>query len=59
MPIHLSRDFNPAYIHDEAWGIVATDDGGCTIVGGTGDKYKCYPETNENGVSGQWEVYLL
>ena len=53
------RNFNPAYIHDEAWGIVATDDGGCIIVAGTGDEYGRYSETNENGVSDQWEVYLL
>ena len=26
------RGFNPQYIHDEAWGIKATDDGGCITV---------------------------
>ena len=33
------RGFDPAYVHDEAWGVQATPDGGCLIVAGTGDEY--------------------
>ena len=33
------RGFDARYIHDEAWGIKATCDGGCIISAGTGDEY--------------------
>ena len=33
------RGFDPKYIHDEAWGIRATSDGGCVVVAGTGDEF--------------------
>ena len=36
--------FNPQYIHDEAWGIKATNDGGCVVIAGTGDEYEEYSE---------------
>ena len=31
------RGFKPKFIHDEAWGIKSTTDGGCIVVAGTGD----------------------
>ena len=52
------RGFNPQYIHDEAWGIKATNDGGCITVAGTGDEYN-YSECNGNDCSDTWNVYLL
>ena len=53
------RGFDPKYIHDEAWGVCATPDGGCLIVAGSGDEYINYSEQNENGDSNQWVVYLI
>ncbi len=53
------RGFDPQYIHDEAWGIKATADGGCLIVAGTGDEYGSYSQTNANGSSDVWRVYLV
>ena len=54
------RGFDPNYIHDEAWGVSATSDGGCVVVAGTGDEYDEYSATCENGSnSNVWEVYLL
>ena len=55
------RGFNPVYIHDEAWGVSATNDGGCIIVAGTGDEYDNYSavceKTGEN--SNTWSIYLV
>lgn len=53
------RGFNPNYIHDEAWGIKATADGGCIIVAGSGDEYESYSSCNTNGCSDVWRVYLI
>ena len=52
------RGFNPQYIHDESWGIKATDDGGCTTIAGTGDEYN-YSDCNGNDCSDTWNAYLL
>tara|TARA_Y100001935_G_scaffold247135_1_gene242624 strand:- start:4818 stop:6158 length:1341 start_codon:yes stop_codon:yes gene_type:complete len=52
------RGFNPQYIHDEAWGIKATNDGGCVTVAGTGDEYN-YSECNGNDCSDTWNAYLI
>ena len=52
------RDFNPQYIHDEAWGIKATSDGGCVTIAGTGDEYN-YSECNGNDCSDTWNAYLI
>ena len=52
------RGFDPRYIHDEAWGIKATPDGGCVVVAGTGDEYS-YSACNGNICSDKWEVYLV
>lgn len=53
------RGFDPRYIHDEAWGVRATPDGGCILAAGTGDEYGNYSETIGSDVSDQWEVYVI
>ena len=55
------RGFDPKYIHDEAWGIKATNDGGCIIVAGTGDEYGAYKRRcgNNGDNSNEWRVYLI
>lgn len=53
------RGFDPRYIHDEAWGIRATPDGGCIITAGTGDEFRSYSETIGSDISDQWEVYAI
>ena len=53
------RGFDPLYIHDEAWGVKATNDGGCLTVAGTGDEYDNYSECNSNGCSDIWNAYLI
>ena len=52
------RGFNPLYIHDEAWGIKATPDGGCIVVAGTGDEYT-YSECNATSCSDTWHTYII
>ena len=52
------RGFNPEYIHDEAWGIKATNDGGCVTIAGTGDEY-AYSECNGDDCSDVWNAYLI
>ena len=52
------RGFNPQYIHDESWGIKATNDGGCVTIAGTGDEYS-YSECNGNDCSDTWNAYLI
>ena len=52
------RGFNPQYIHDEAWGIKATNDGGCVTIAGTGDEYS-YSDCNGNDCSDTWNAYLI
>ncbi len=52
------RGFDPRYIHDEAWGIKATPDGGCVVVAGTGDEYS-YSACNATACSDNWAVYLV
>lgn len=55
------RGFDPKYIHDEAWGVRATSDGGCVVVAGTGDEYGSYKRRcgNEGDNSNVWHVYLI
>lgn len=54
------RGFDPKYIHDEAWGVKATNDGGCIIVAGTGDEYNEYSaQCNGRTNSDVWEVFLI
>ena len=55
------RGFNPKYIHDEAWDVKATTDGGCIVVAGTGDEYGNYNRKcgNDGDNSNTWHVYLI
>ena len=55
------RGFDGKYIHDEAWGVVSTKDGGCIVVAGSGDEYNNYDMTckNLNQSSNNWVVYLI
>ena len=53
------RGFNPQYIHDEAWGVNATNDGGCVVIAGTGDEYEEYSECNDLDCSDVWSAYLI
>ncbi len=55
------RGYDPRYIHDEAWGIKATADGGAITVAGTGDEYAQYSQCNNapSDCSDVWRVYLV
>ena len=53
------RGFNPLYIHDEAWGVHATNDGGCVTVAGTGDEYEQYSECIGDVCSDIWNAYII
>ncbi len=55
------RGFNPKYIHDEAWGIKSTLDGGCVVIAGTGDEYGTYKRKcgTEGDNSNTWHIYLI
>ena len=55
------RGFDPEYIHDEAWDIKCTTDGGCLVVAGTGDEYSNYGAYCATGQwrSDQWAAYLI
>ena len=53
------RGFDPRYIHDEAWDIRATSDGGCIIIAGTGDEYDNYSACQNDVCSDNWEVYAI
>jgi len=55
------RGFKPKFIHDEAWGIKSTSDGGCIIVAGTGDEYGRYRRRcgNDGDNSNTWHIYLV
>lgn len=53
------RGFDPRYIHDEAWGIRATPDGGCLVVAGSGDEYENYSAHSQDELSDKWVVYLI
>ncbi len=54
------RGFKPKYIHDEAWDVKNTNDGGCIIVAGTGDEYNQYKrKCGDDDNSSIWHVYLI
>lgn len=53
------RGFNAKYIHDEVWGLRATQDGGAVVVAGTGDEYWTYSTCNGEECSDAWRVYVL
>jgi len=53
------RGYNANYIHDEAYGVRQTPDGGYIIVGGTGDEYSYSSCTHSCGCSDEWMAYLV
>ncbi len=53
------RGYDPRYIHDEAYGIRQTPDGGYVIVGGTGDEYEYSASGSPLGDSDIWQVYAV
>ena len=53
------RGYDARYIHDEAYGVKQTADGGFIIAGGSGDEY-AYSETGHpSGSSDVWKAYLV
>ena len=57
----IQEDLILRVIHDEAWDIKATADGGCIVVAGTGDEYGNYNRKcgNDGDNSNTWHVYLI
>jgi hypothetical protein len=53
------RGYDPKFIHDEAYGVRQTPDGGYVIVGGTGDEYKYSESGSPHGDSDIWKVFLV
>ena len=55
------RGFEAKFIHDEAWDIKSTNDGGCIVIAGTGDEYGRYKRRcgNEGDNSNTWHIYLI
>jgi hypothetical protein len=53
------RGYDPRYIHDEAYGVRQTPDGGYVIVGGTGDEYPYSASGSPHGTSDIWKVFLV
>jgi hypothetical protein len=53
------RGYDARYIHDEAYGIRQTPDGGYVIVGGTGDEHRYSESGSPFGASDIWKVYLV
>ena len=54
------RGYNADYIHDEAYGVRQTPDGGYIIVGGSGDENESYSScTHSCGCSDEWMAYLV
>ena len=53
------RGFDERYIHDEAWGVAATPDGGCIVAAGTGDESRAYSNEKNGRSSDRWEAYLI
>lgn len=53
------RGYDAKWIHDEAYGVRQTPDGGYVIVGGTGDEYPYSAKGHPRGSSDIWQVYLV
>ena len=53
------RGYDPQWIHDEAYGVRQTPDGGFVIVGGTGDEFPYSESGSPFGPSDIWQVYLV
>lgn len=53
------RGYDPEFIHDEAYGVRQTPDGGYILVGGTGDEYAYSASGHPRGSSDTWMVYAV
>ena len=53
------RGYDPRYIHDEAYGVKETSDGGFTIIGGSGDEHLYSAAGHAMGPSDLWLAYLV
>ena len=54
------RGYDARWIHDEAYGVRQTPDGGYVICGGSGDEYAGYSKSDHPaGSSDEWKVYLV
>jgi len=53
------RGYDPKWIHDEAYGVRQTPDGGFVIVGGTGDEYPYSAKGHPRGASDTWQAYAV
>jgi hypothetical protein len=53
------RGYDPRFIHDEAYGVRQTGDGGYILTGGTGDEYEYSASGSPLGDSDIWQVYLV
>jgi hypothetical protein len=53
------RGYDANYIHDEAYGVRQTPDGGFIIAGGSGDEYPYSASAHPAGPSDEWKAYLV
>ena len=53
------RGYDADYIHDEAYGVRQTPDGGYMIAGGSGDEHAYSASGHPAGPSDEWKVYLV
>jgi hypothetical protein len=53
------RGYDAQYIHDEAYGVRETSDGGFIVAGGSGDEYTYSGSGHPSGPSDEWKAYLV
>jgi cysteine-rich repeat protein len=53
------RGYDPAYIHDECYGVRSLSGGGFLLVGASGDEYRYSAQGHPTGSSDEWKVYVI